>query len=186
MHRRHARNITTSRERVRGRQCALSRADTIRFGAFAAGQPVPFVHQASRRRRYAAGTQPQHVSRAWVNLCPDMPRWLSKGARQRRFADHPTAPVKPRPHSGRDQSEQVVAIKIEIGGRDQSESEVAISRYATPTTVMRVCALQAADQNVLLIASRLRRQTIRRGRVHERAGGISEPLVVLLLLTTRS
>jgi hypothetical protein len=145
------------------------------------------VAASSRRRlcrRHSASAR--RVSRTWVNLCPDMPRWLSKGARQRRFADHPTAPVTPRPHSGRDQSEQVVAIKIEIGGRDQSESEVAISRYATPTTVMRVCALQAADQNVLLIASRLRRQTIRRGRVHERAGGISEPLVVLLLLTTRS
>ena len=54
-------------------------------------------------RRHSASAR--RVSRTWVNLCPDMPRWLSKGARQRRFADHPTVSVIFRPYFGCDQSE---------------------------------------------------------------------------------
>ena len=59
------------------------------------------------------------------NLCSGMPRSLSKGARQCRFADHPTVPVTPVHRPGRDRPEQVVAINrngwsqsIGTGGRN--------------------------------------------------------------------
>ena len=66
------------------------------------------------------------------NLCPGMPRSLSKGARQCRFADHPTDAVTPPLH-------RLVAIarnrwsrSIGTPGRNQSEQLVAISRCAQP------------------------------------------------------
>src|ERR1043166_5012712 len=61
------------------------------------------------------------------NLGPGMPRSRGKGAKPCRFADHPTAPVTPRP--------QLVAIarngwsrSIGTGGRDRLEEVVAINR----------------------------------------------------------